>query len=75
MIDREAIPRTLWAYVGCAVVNLGLWIATVILLAGGLLLDVALGTVIWWASVLAVIQIVLLLSPTTRRFFGREATA
>ena len=114
MIDLEAIPWTLWAYVGCAVVNLGfliakslnstsvhhparivvisvvvwsllnyfllrrvwwLWIATVVFLAGGLLLDVALGTILWWALVLTVIQLVLLLLPATRRFFGREASA
>jgi hypothetical protein len=114
VIDWEAIPWSLWAYVGCAVVNVGilvarslsstsvhhparivissvvvgvlvnyfllrgvwwLWVATVIFLAGGLLLDVALGTILWWALVLAVVQIALLLSPTTRRFFGREARA
>ena len=114
MIDWEAVPWSLWAYVGCAVVNLGflvarslsstsvhhpariiaisvvivvlvnyfllrgvwwLWIATVIVSAGSLLLDVALRTILWWALVLTVTQIVLLLSPMTRRFFGREARA
>jgi hypothetical protein len=112
VIDWEAVPWSLWAYVGCAVVNLGflmarslnstsvhhparilvtslvvwiivnyfllrgvwwLWIATVVLLAGGLFVDIAVGTILWWALVIAVIQIVLLLLPTTRRFFGREA--
>jgi hypothetical protein len=114
VIEWETVPWTLWAYVGCAVVNLGfliarslnstsvhhparivvmsvvvwsllnyfllrgiwwLWIAAVVFLAGGLLVDIALGTILWWALVTAVIQIVLLLLPTTRRFFGREARA
>ena len=101
----------MWAYVGCAVVNLGfliarslnstsvhhparivvisivvwsllnyfllrgtwgLWIATVVFLAGGLLVDIALGTILWWALATAATQIVLLVLPATRRFFGRE---
>lgn len=114
MIDWEAIPWTLWAYVGCAVLNVGilvarslsgtsvhhparlsissvvvaalvnyfllrgvwwLWIATVVFSAGSLLLDVALRTILWWALVLTVTQVALLLSPATRRFFGDEARA
>jgi hypothetical protein len=111
VIDREAVSWTLWAYVGCTVMNLGffmarslssksvhhpvgiivtsvavvifwdyfllrgvrwLWIATIVVLAGGLLLDIATETILWWALVITVTQIVLLLLPTTRRFFERR---
>ena len=51
------------------------WITTLVLAGGGLVLELAASTGTWWGDLESAVVIVLLLLPTTRRFFQKDQTA